>query len=202
MAGDTECVPEIKALKNIDEAFKPKVVYPYHYMGQDLKILRTRCRASVSMSASGTGTRNSYRILIASTLLAPLAGCGGAGTSPSTNTARLAISFTPNPARVGTRPTLTIRETAGVGVTATKVTVRKYDTNGTQTSDETFTGQEAWFTCGTTAEPLFAHLAANAECMLQQSTRLAPSQLEFDQYVTDDNGHDLKFTSPRAITTP
>ena len=53
-AGDTECVPEIKALKNIDvafmpmnlpytmtpeeaadcvKAFKPKIVYPYHYRG-------------------------------------------------------------------------------------------------------------------------------------------------------------------------
>jgi L-ascorbate metabolism protein UlaG (beta-lactamase superfamily) len=55
VAGDTECVPEIKALKNIDvafmpmnlpytmppaeaaecvKAFKPKVVYPYHFQGQ------------------------------------------------------------------------------------------------------------------------------------------------------------------------
>jgi L-ascorbate metabolism protein UlaG (beta-lactamase superfamily) len=55
-AGDTECVPEIKALKNIDiaflpmnlpytmtpqeaaecaKAFRPKVVYPYHYRDQD-----------------------------------------------------------------------------------------------------------------------------------------------------------------------
>jgi L-ascorbate metabolism protein UlaG (beta-lactamase superfamily) len=53
-AGDTECVPEMKALKNIDiafvpmnlpytmtpqeaadcvKAFKPKIVYPYHYQG-------------------------------------------------------------------------------------------------------------------------------------------------------------------------
>ena len=57
-AGDTECVPEMKALKNIDvafipmnlpytmppseaaecvKAFKPKIAYPYHYMGSDLK---------------------------------------------------------------------------------------------------------------------------------------------------------------------
>lgn len=56
IAGDTECTPEMKALKNIDvaflpmnlpytmtpaeaaecvKAFKPKVVYPYHYMGQN-----------------------------------------------------------------------------------------------------------------------------------------------------------------------
>jgi L-ascorbate metabolism protein UlaG (beta-lactamase superfamily) len=58
-SGDTECVPEIKALKNIDvafltmnlpytmppdeaaacvKAFRPKVVYPYHYRGSDLKV--------------------------------------------------------------------------------------------------------------------------------------------------------------------
>lgn len=57
IAGDTECTPEMKALKNIDvafvpmnlpytmppdeaaacvKAFAPKVVYPYHYRGQDL----------------------------------------------------------------------------------------------------------------------------------------------------------------------
>jgi L-ascorbate metabolism protein UlaG (beta-lactamase superfamily) len=55
IAGDTECTPEMRALKNIDiafipmnlpytmppseaaecvKAFKPKVVYPYHYRGQ------------------------------------------------------------------------------------------------------------------------------------------------------------------------
>jgi L-ascorbate metabolism protein UlaG (beta-lactamase superfamily) len=55
LSGDTECVPEIKALTNIDaaflpmnlpytmppteaaecvKAFKPKVVYPYHFRGQ------------------------------------------------------------------------------------------------------------------------------------------------------------------------
>ncbi|OFW13796.1 MAG: hypothetical protein A3F69_00650 [Acidobacteria bacterium RIFCSPLOWO2_12_FULL_66_10] len=54
-AGDTECTPEMKALKNIDvafmpmnlpytmpppesaecvKAFKPKIVYPYHFQGQ------------------------------------------------------------------------------------------------------------------------------------------------------------------------
>jgi len=56
VSGDTECVPEIKALKNIDVAFlcmnpprtmptseaaacvkefRPKIVYPYHYRGQN-----------------------------------------------------------------------------------------------------------------------------------------------------------------------
>jgi L-ascorbate metabolism protein UlaG (beta-lactamase superfamily) len=55
LAGDTECVPAIKLLKNIDvafipmnlpytmppaeaadcvKAFKPKIVFPYHFMGQ------------------------------------------------------------------------------------------------------------------------------------------------------------------------
>ena len=58
IAGDTECTPEMKALKNIDvaflpmnlpytmtpaeaadcvKAFKPAIVYPYHYRGQDLQ---------------------------------------------------------------------------------------------------------------------------------------------------------------------
>lgn len=57
LSGDTECTPEMKALKAIDvafvcmnhpytmppaeaaeciEAFKPKVLYPYHYRGSDL----------------------------------------------------------------------------------------------------------------------------------------------------------------------
>jgi L-ascorbate metabolism protein UlaG (beta-lactamase superfamily) len=57
VAGDTECIPEMKTLKNIDvafvpmnlpytmppskaaecvKAFKPKIVYPYHYRGQNL----------------------------------------------------------------------------------------------------------------------------------------------------------------------
>lgn len=56
IAGDTECTPEMKAVRNIDiafvpmnlpytmtpgeaadcvKAFKPKVVYPYHYRGQN-----------------------------------------------------------------------------------------------------------------------------------------------------------------------
>ena len=58
IAGDTECTAEMKALKNIDvaflpmnlpytmppaeaadcvKAFKPAIVYPYHYRGQDLQ---------------------------------------------------------------------------------------------------------------------------------------------------------------------
>jgi L-ascorbate metabolism protein UlaG (beta-lactamase superfamily) len=59
ISGDTEAIPEMKALKNIDiafvcmnlpytmspqeaaegvKAFAPKVVYPYHYRGSDLKL--------------------------------------------------------------------------------------------------------------------------------------------------------------------
>jgi L-ascorbate metabolism protein UlaG (beta-lactamase superfamily) len=58
IAGDTECTPEMRALTNIDvaflpmnlpytmppseaaecvKAFKPKIVYPYHYRGQNLE---------------------------------------------------------------------------------------------------------------------------------------------------------------------
>lgn len=65
MAGDTECLPEIKALRNIDvaflpmnlpftmtpeeaaecvKAFRPKVVYPYHYRGQDPKVFENALR--------------------------------------------------------------------------------------------------------------------------------------------------------------
>jgi len=61
IAGDTEGVPEMRALKNIDvafvcmnlpytmppdeaaeavKAFKPKVVYPYHYRGSDLAVFQ------------------------------------------------------------------------------------------------------------------------------------------------------------------
>lgn len=57
VSGDTECVPEIKALKNIDaafltmnlpftmppeeaaecvKAFRPRIVYPYHHRGSDV----------------------------------------------------------------------------------------------------------------------------------------------------------------------
>jgi len=66
-AGDTECVPEIKALRNIDvafmpmnlpytmppseaadcvKAFKPKIVYPYHYRGQDLNVFADALKGS------------------------------------------------------------------------------------------------------------------------------------------------------------
>ena len=62
IAGDTDGIPEMRALKNIDvafvpmnppytnppqeaadavKAFHPKVVYPYHYRGSDLKVFET-----------------------------------------------------------------------------------------------------------------------------------------------------------------
>jgi L-ascorbate metabolism protein UlaG (beta-lactamase superfamily) len=61
ISGDTEGIPEVRALKNIDvafvcmnlpytmppeeaaeavKAFKPKVVYPYHYRGSDLAVFQ------------------------------------------------------------------------------------------------------------------------------------------------------------------
>jgi L-ascorbate metabolism protein UlaG (beta-lactamase superfamily) len=67
IAGDTENIPEMRALKNIDvafvpmnlpytmtpqeaaeavKAFKPKVVYPYHYMGSDLKAFEAALNGS------------------------------------------------------------------------------------------------------------------------------------------------------------
>jgi len=60
ISGDTECIPEMKRLKDIDiaflcmnlpytqtpleaaeciKAFRPRVIYPYHYRGQDLQVL-------------------------------------------------------------------------------------------------------------------------------------------------------------------
>jgi L-ascorbate metabolism protein UlaG (beta-lactamase superfamily) len=62
ISGDTECTPEMKALKNIDvafvcmnvpytmppseaaacvKAFQPKIVYPYHYRGSNLDEFKT-----------------------------------------------------------------------------------------------------------------------------------------------------------------
>jgi L-ascorbate metabolism protein UlaG (beta-lactamase superfamily) len=67
ISGDTEGSPEMKALKHIDvafvcmnlpytmppdeaaeavKAFKPKVVYPYHYKGSDLKVFETALAGS------------------------------------------------------------------------------------------------------------------------------------------------------------
>jgi L-ascorbate metabolism protein UlaG (beta-lactamase superfamily) len=67
ISGDTEGIPEMRALKNIDvafvcmnlpytmppeeaaeavKAFKPKVVYPYHYMGSDLKVFESALKGS------------------------------------------------------------------------------------------------------------------------------------------------------------
>ena len=66
-SGDTEAVPEMRALKNIDvafvcmnlpytmtpeeaadgvKAFAPKVVYPYHYRGSDLKVFAAGLKGS------------------------------------------------------------------------------------------------------------------------------------------------------------
>jgi len=67
ISGDTEGIPEMKALKNIDvafvcmnlpytmppeeaaeavRAFKPKVVYPYHYRGSDVKAFESALAGS------------------------------------------------------------------------------------------------------------------------------------------------------------
>jgi L-ascorbate metabolism protein UlaG (beta-lactamase superfamily) len=66
-SGDTENIPEMRALKNIDVAFvcmnlpytmtpqeavdavkgfHPKIVYPYHYMGTDLKVFEAGLKGS------------------------------------------------------------------------------------------------------------------------------------------------------------
>ena len=77
IAGDTEGIPEMRALKNIDiafvpmnlpytmtpeeaadavKAFHPKVVYPYHYMGSDPKIFE----AALAGSGIDVRIRNWY----------------------------------------------------------------------------------------------------------------------------------------------
>jgi len=59
VAGDTSCTPEVRGMKDVDlaflpmnlpytmspaeaaecaKAFRPRIVYPYHYRGQDLEI--------------------------------------------------------------------------------------------------------------------------------------------------------------------
>lgn len=66
ISGDTEAIPEMRALKNIDVAFvcmnlpytmdvqqaaegvlafKPKIVYPYHYRGQDVNTFKSLVNA-------------------------------------------------------------------------------------------------------------------------------------------------------------
>src|SRR5262249_32644058 len=68
-SGDTEAIPEMKALKNIDvafvcmnlpytmppeeaaeavRAFHPKIVYPYHYRGSDLNVFKSGLAGSGS----------------------------------------------------------------------------------------------------------------------------------------------------------
>jgi L-ascorbate metabolism protein UlaG (beta-lactamase superfamily) len=77
IAGDTECTPEMKALKGIDiaflpmnlpytmtpaeagacaKAFHPKIVYPYHYRGQD----PTQFAAALKGSGIDVRLRNWY----------------------------------------------------------------------------------------------------------------------------------------------
>ena len=67
IAGDTEGIPEMRALKNIDvafvpmilpytmspeeaaeavKAFHPKVVYPYHYGESDLKVFESALKGT------------------------------------------------------------------------------------------------------------------------------------------------------------
>jgi hypothetical protein len=142
-----------------------------------------------------------------------LVSCGGGPASPSNSKAQLTIDFSPNPVRIGQRPIMRIRETAGVGVSATALTVRGYDANGALLSTNTVTGTDAWFPpCQTIQDgrviaqliPSSDHLAANVVCELLQSTATAGrvSQSEWEWSVRDDNGHDLKFASARRVDIP
>ena len=76
ISGDTENIPEMRALKNIDvafvcmnlpytmpveeaaeavKAFHPKMVYPYHYKGQDTKKFAELLKGTASTCGSGIG---------------------------------------------------------------------------------------------------------------------------------------------------
>ena len=81
-AGDTEGMPEMRALKNIDvafipmnlpytmtpdeaadavKAFQPKVAIPYHYQGSDLKVFEAALKGSAVEVRIGIGIRNRCR---------------------------------------------------------------------------------------------------------------------------------------------
>ena len=80
-AGDTACTPEMKALKNIDvaflpmnlpftmspsdaaecaRAFRPRIVYPYHYLGPDLRRAAAQFEAAVKGSGIEVREREWY----------------------------------------------------------------------------------------------------------------------------------------------
>lgn len=80
-AGDTDCTPEMKALKNIDiaflpmnppfsmsaagaaecaKAFKPVIVYPYHYLGPDMRKAPAQFEAAVKGSGIEVRVREWY----------------------------------------------------------------------------------------------------------------------------------------------
>jgi L-ascorbate metabolism protein UlaG (beta-lactamase superfamily) len=82
LAGDTECVPEIKALQRIDvaflpmnipftmppseaadcaKAFRPKIVIPYHFQGQNTDEFDAALKGSGSRFANWTGASGELR---------------------------------------------------------------------------------------------------------------------------------------------
>jgi len=131
------------------------------------------------------------------------AGCtgngNGSGISPSGSRANLVFSQSPNPVQAGASVTLTQRETANVGVTAVREVIRFYDAAGTLVRTDTYTDEDAWFTCGNPMEPV-RRLAPGESCSF--TTIAAPlfPQYEYDLYVRDDNGNDLMFSTPRFVT--
>jgi hypothetical protein len=131
-----------------------------------------------------------------------LGGCHSTTRPSELLSAQLVIEGSPNPSHVGDRPTLTMRETAGVGVAAQEMTYRTYSTTGELVSTDPATGADAWFLCNNTPQPQLQHLEAYGTCTLLQATRRSAFQYEFDFVVQDDNGHRLTFHSPRFVTLP
>ena len=110
LSGDTECTPEMKALKNIDvafvcmnlpytmppeeaatciQAFRPKIVIPYHYKGQEPRRPPARARRQQGHRASTPqllltpATRIVVRDRLALAVILGALGCGGAGADAS-----------------------------------------------------------------------------------------------------------------------
>jgi hypothetical protein len=123
----------------------------------------------------------------------------GSGISPTGGRANLVIEQTPNPVQAGSSVTLTQRETAQVGVTAVREVIRFYDASGTLVRTDTYTDEDAWFSCGN-PERSVRSLAAGESCSSTYTAASMFPQYEYDLYVRDDNGNDLVFHTSRFIT--
>jgi len=163
-----------------------------------MRVLRFLIRGGLEASMSSYSKVISRLAVVA--ILAN--GCSHEPVGPSnSNRATVVIEQSPNPVRSGSAVTLTQHETAGVGVTAVREVIRFYDASGRLERTETYTGQDAWFSCGNPVRSV-QHLTAGESCSFTYVATLAVPQYEYDLYVRDDQGNDLMFSTPRFVTTP